>query len=461
MSCRTGSNAGVTGSVAAITKAPTETVQMAFHALRREGARENTPTPEPAEVAAWLHRQRELLKQTPDIPDSRRLLHKIKLAQAREDAENGIVPDGPTWHAWTRLAVDVETRQAITRRKAVIFDIDGTLSDNAPMRGVPGPPPDQHPPNWDGWMAHTTNLEAREWVRDATHQVGDDEVAVVLTARSNKYRDMTTGWLARSGARVDDLHMRPDDDTRPDWEYKEEAIDRLEREYDIQWAAEDNPRVVEMLESRGYPTVRVPGYEHAHSPQPTVSSAYPVYEVGDPQTAAPGVDARNYTKRDKVSPWTFGLRHDPDPEYPAVIGPGQVTRVPLAEVITDQGYVYEPHVRNLATVPAATLEASPEGLPEVLCTREGYLLTHGNHRAAAALLRGDTDLLVTAYPTQPAATPVNESGATDSPQPPGRAGVAKHARPRLTVLDGGKAEEPCYCDQSDVYDGYAACPAHS
>ncbi len=266
MSCRTGSNAGVTGSVAAITGAPSEMVQMSFHALRREGKRLGVAAPSPDEAAAWLRRQRDLLRSTPGVPDSRRLLHKVKLSQARELAEQGQVPDGATWHAWQGLAVDVETRQQIQRRKAVIFDIDGTLSDNAPMRDVPGPPPGQDPPNWDAWMSQTTELEAREWVRDATHQLGPDEVAVMLTARDEKYEEMTRAWLGRSGARVDDLHMRPRGDSRPDWEYKEEALDRLERVYDIQWAAEDNPAVVAMMEERGYPTVRVPGYESNHSP---------------------------------------------------------------------------------------------------------------------------------------------------------------------------------------------------
>lgn len=31
---------------------------------------------------------------------------------------------------------------------------------------------------------------------------------------------------------------------------------------------------------------------------------------------------------------------------------------------------------------------------------------------------------------------------------------------KLTLIQGGKPEPECLCDESDVYDGYAECPAH-
>jgi hypothetical protein len=34
------------------------------------------------------------------------------------------------------------------------------------------------------------------------------------------------------------------------------------------------------------------------------------------------------------------------------------------------------------------------------------------------------------------------------------------SRPRLVLIQGGKPEQECRCDDSDVYDGYAECPAH-
>lgn len=36
-------------------------------------------------------------------------------------------------------------------------------------------------------------------------------------------------------------------------------------------------------------------------------------------------------------------------------------------------------------------------------------------------------------------------------------------KPKLTLIQGGKTdetEERCYCDDWDVYDGYAECPKH-
>lgn len=34
------------------------------------------------------------------------------------------------------------------------------------------------------------------------------------------------------------------------------------------------------------------------------------------------------------------------------------------------------------------------------------------------------------------------------------------AQHRLLLLQGGKSEPQCYCDEPDVYDGYAECPVH-
>ena len=257
----------MTGSAAAISGAPTVVVEKAFHALRREGQRLGVPAPEPQEVAAFLARRRELLKSTSGIGETRKLLHKIGLSQAREQAEQGVVPDGPTWHAWQNILGESEARAQIERRESAIFDIDGTLSDNAPMRAVPLPAPGPDA-NYDEWMSHTTTLPPQEWVRDATHEVDPETDRVIITARGEKYRPMTEEWLDTIGAKYDVLEMRPNDDRRPDHEYKQEVLDRLERDRDFVFAMEDNPHVAQMWRDNDIETIVVPGYHSTLTPPP-------------------------------------------------------------------------------------------------------------------------------------------------------------------------------------------------
>lgn len=267
MSCRRGSNAPITGSAAAITGAPTVIVEKAFHALKREGVRLGVGAPSPEEVVGFLHARRELLKSTPGIGMTRMTLHKIGLSQARERAEDGEVPDGATWHAWQHVLGEAEARVQVERREAAIFDIDGTLSDNGPMREVPLPPPGPEA-NYDHWMSHTPHLGPNDWVRDATHQVDESTERVVLTARSERYRAMTEEWLARHDAKYDVLVMRPDDDRRPDHEFKQEALDRLERERDFVFAMDDNPHVAQMWRDNDIEVIVVPGFGDGVAPPP-------------------------------------------------------------------------------------------------------------------------------------------------------------------------------------------------
>lgn len=265
MSCRKGTNAALTGSAAAITGAPTVVVEKAFHALKREGARLEVPSPAPDEVVAFLRRRRDLLKDTDGIPEHRKLLHKVKLSQAREAAEQGIVPDGPTWHAWQKILAESEVRAEIRRREAVIIDIDGTVANSEPMAAIPYPAPGE---SWDEWYSHTPNLQPNDWVRDATQQIGDDAEKVIITARAERYRDITEAWLDKHDVAYDKLVMRPHGDMRPDHEFKQEALDELERDREFLYAMEDNPQVAAMWAENDIETIVVPGYGAGKAPEP-------------------------------------------------------------------------------------------------------------------------------------------------------------------------------------------------
>lgn len=267
LSYRTDSDASVIGATAAITGTSKRLVTKAFNALRREGERLAVAAPEVEAAAEFLCQRRNLLRDTSEVGEALRLLHKIGFAQAREVVETGEVPDGPTWHAWTRLLSETKARIAFPRREAVIFDIDGTLSNNIPMKHVPLPPPGPEA-NYDDWMSHTVDLDPNDWVRDATHEVGPDVEKIVLTARSEKYRALTEAWLARHDVAYDRLIMRPNDDSRPDHEYKQQVLDEIEREFDVVFAIDDNPHVTQMWRDNDLATIVVPGFAHEQAPPP-------------------------------------------------------------------------------------------------------------------------------------------------------------------------------------------------
>lgn len=270
MHCRTDSNAQVIGSAAALSGTALYLTEKAFGALYRQGMRENASQPAVREVIDFLHDRREAIKLAEGLPANQRLLYKVGLAQVREQVESGeVMPDAATWYAWQRVLDEAIYRGSVKRRRAAIFDIDGTLSDNAPMKDVPFPvAAEGEAPNFDEWMTHTVNLEANVWVRDATHEVDEDAVKVIITARNERYEDLTREWLARIDAAYDMLVMRPDGDPRPDHEFKQEVLDMLERELDFDFAMDDNPHVSQMWQDNNIPTIVVPGYDKVHAPAP-------------------------------------------------------------------------------------------------------------------------------------------------------------------------------------------------
>ncbi|HEX6042507.1 HAD family acid phosphatase [Longimicrobium sp.] len=138
--------------------------------------------------------------------------------------------------------------------KAVIWDLDGTLSD-------------------DTARAHFVEVEqgrARDWhsyfdaidtdppiaasmeVLRAMHAAGIR--ILFLTGRPDYTRPKTERWLTANGLTdYDRLIMRPADERRPAGWFKAEVVDRLHREYELVCAFEDRIDVAEHLRAAGVP----------------------------------------------------------------------------------------------------------------------------------------------------------------------------------------------------------------
>ena len=140
------------------------------------------------------------------------------------------------------------------RPRAVIWDLDGTLSD-------------------DRARAHFVEVEAgraRDWesyfdaidqdapiaasmeVLRAMHAAGIR--ILFLTGRPEYTRPKTLRWLRANGlTEYDALIMRPEGEHRPAGFFKADVVDGLRREYELVCAFEDRIDVARMLREAGVP----------------------------------------------------------------------------------------------------------------------------------------------------------------------------------------------------------------
>lgn len=138
--------------------------------------------------------------------------------------------------------------------KAVIWDLDGTLSD-------------------DRTRAHFVEVEqgrARDWksyfdaidtdppiaasleVLRALHAAGNR--VVFLTGRPEYTRRKTERWLRANGlTQYDALIMRPEGDYRPAGFFKAEVVEDLRRDYELVCAFEDRIDVAQQMRQAGVP----------------------------------------------------------------------------------------------------------------------------------------------------------------------------------------------------------------
>ena len=94
-----------------------------------------------------------------------------------------------------------------------------------------------------------------EEMHDAGHRI------LVVTARMEKWRNLTQAWLDRYLTRHHtELVMRRDGDYRPDIVVKREIHAELSARYCISAACDDNPNVLALWEELGIPVTVVPGW---------------------------------------------------------------------------------------------------------------------------------------------------------------------------------------------------------
>lgn len=153
------------------------------------------------------------------------------------------------------------------RPLARILDVDGTLCDVSTVRHFVLRVKDQK--DFDSFHAESINCPPHQQALDyaqATYDMG--MIPVVVTARMDRWQELTRSWL--------DMHMpvpydgpfhRKDGDRRSDRIVKLEILRYLRRHYDIRGAIDDNPEVIALWESQGIPVEIVPGWMEDHAKQ--------------------------------------------------------------------------------------------------------------------------------------------------------------------------------------------------
>jgi hypothetical protein len=141
---------------------------------------------------------------------------------------------------------------------AHIYDVDGTLANVDPyLHYVRGSTRD-----YDAF--HRASIDALpniDVLEMLNNSVNDGHSILVVTSRKEKYRGLTSMWLAKNKIRSHGLFMRADDDGRPDYEAKKDMLDKINILWDVTHAVDDNPNVIRLWEDHGIPTTKIGNWD--------------------------------------------------------------------------------------------------------------------------------------------------------------------------------------------------------
>ena len=134
--------------------------------------------------------------------------------------------------------------------KAIIIDIDGTLSDsNHRKHFVEGEEKD-----WTSFNESMIVDKPNVWCKKIVSAMVDqhDVEVLLITGRFEKYKDFTEDWLYRYSIPYEKLWMRPDEDHQPDTELKQKIYEEhIKDKYEVIFAIDDRKRVVDMWRKLG------------------------------------------------------------------------------------------------------------------------------------------------------------------------------------------------------------------
>lgn len=127
-----------------------------------------------------------------------------------------------------------------TKRKAIIFDIDGTLAHmtgRLERRGKTAPFAD--------WDAHDDDVD--EHVAEMVDILKDKYAIVICSGRKDGSRKVLEKWLTDNDIHYDDVFMRKQSDNRKDSIIKREIYENdISKKYDVHLVFDDRDQVIDM-----------------------------------------------------------------------------------------------------------------------------------------------------------------------------------------------------------------------
>ncbi len=143
----------------------------------------------------------------------------------------------------------------IEPRPAVVFDIDGVLSDAGTRQHYLEGPGRR---DWDSFFEACGDDPLIEEVATLLGLLGDELAIVLLTGRPTRVQSHTVAWLHRYELRWDLLIMRDYGDYSAAREFKQEAVGDLRRYgFELKLAFEDDRRNLAMFRGEGIPSVYI------------------------------------------------------------------------------------------------------------------------------------------------------------------------------------------------------------
>ena len=147
----------------------------------------------------------------------------------------------------------------------VIFDLDGTLANNNHRESIlrryidrgdneSGPSHE----DWDAFHENCVSDDPYPFIIMINQLLASASInTAIITGRTERWRSATEEWLDIYGIQYHELHMRPDDNRRPDIEFKGAILDTTFRGRIIMAAFEDRDRVVAMYRERDIQCLQV------------------------------------------------------------------------------------------------------------------------------------------------------------------------------------------------------------
>jgi len=135
-------------------------------------------------------------------------------------------------------------------KPVVIFDIDGTIADIDHRRHFVVDGNNDWKSFNDAMGEDVPNIAVVSLYK--TLWTSEAYQLVLVSGRSEAYRDITENWLFWNGIPFSKVLMRPNRDSRPDEKIKFEILEKLRAEgHNVIFAVDDRQKVVDMWRQNG------------------------------------------------------------------------------------------------------------------------------------------------------------------------------------------------------------------